>query len=616
MPLIPLKIPAGVYRNGTDYEGSGRWRDANLVRWSQGSMRPVGGWKERFTTDVNAPPRAMHAWVDNSVNSRIAMGTYNKLWYVNVGGATKDITPPTFELGAVAALTNTGYGGGYYGTSLYSRKRPYSGVFQEADSWTLDNWGEYLIACSTSDGRIFEWDLDETVGTEEITNGTFDADSDWTKGTGWTIASGVASFSGTAIDSLNQTISGLTDGDVYELTFTLIGADDDEARVRFNSTFDSFNEVFSTGTHTVRFQADATSGTLHFEPASATTIAFDVDNVTMNKTHAAKPIENAPINNKAIIVTEERFVFALASGGNPRKIAWCDREDNTTWTPLATNEAGDIELQTSGEIMCGVRMRGRTLILTTLDAHVATYQGPPYVYGFERVGTACGAVSRKSAVSFGQNAFWMGREGFYMFDGSVALPMQCEVQDYVFDDLNINQVTKVNAVHNSEYGEVWWFYPSKDSVECDSYVAYDYHENHWEIGKINRTCGVDQGVFSDPIWADEDGTLYDHEIHGFPHGDYTPYVESGPISLGNGDTVMKVNQLIGDEKTAGDVQVKFKTRFHPNDVEREYGTYSLTSIPTSVRFTGRQVRIRLEATGDEDWRVGTMRINAETGGRR
>ena len=31
MALIPLKIPAGVYRIGTDYEGSGRWRDANLV---------------------------------------------------------------------------------------------------------------------------------------------------------------------------------------------------------------------------------------------------------------------------------------------------------------------------------------------------------------------------------------------------------------------------------------------------------------------------------------------------------------------------------------------------------------------------------------------------------
>ena len=113
--------------------------------------------------------------------------------------------------------------------------------------------------------------------------------------------------------------------------------------------------------------------------------------------------------------------------------------------------------------------------------------------------------------------------------------------------------------------------------------------------------------------------IYDHELHGVGHGDYTPFAESSSISLGGGDQVMKVNQLIGDEGSLGEVQVKFKTRFHPNDTERTYpstGAYSLTNMPTSVRFTGRQVRIRIEATGNEDFRVGVMRINAETGGRR
>jgi len=83
---------------------------------------------------------------------------------------------------------------------------------------------------------------------------------------------------------------------------------------------------------------------------------------------------------------------------------------------------------------------------------------------------------------------------------------------------------------------------------------------------------------------------------------------------------MKVNQLIGDEGTAGEVKVQFKTRFYPNDSERTYPTdstyYDLTGIPTSVRFTGRQVRLRIEGNSIEDWRVGTMRINAESGGRR
>ena len=44
MPLVPLKLPAGFYRNGTEFEASNRWRDGSLVRWLDGSLKPVGGW--------------------------------------------------------------------------------------------------------------------------------------------------------------------------------------------------------------------------------------------------------------------------------------------------------------------------------------------------------------------------------------------------------------------------------------------------------------------------------------------------------------------------------------------------------------------------------------------
>jgi hypothetical protein len=502
MALIPLKIPAGVYRTGTDYEGSGRWRDANLIRWHNNSMRPVGGWNDRkdASGSITSAPRAIHTWIDNSTNSYIGLGSCNEVLAINAGGTVYDITPAGLTTGSTDASVNTAYGGGFYssGGSLYGKKQPSTGVFQEADSWALDNWGEYLVGCLTSDGKLYEWDLD--------TGGTFDV------------------------------------------------------------------------------------------------------------------IANAPTDCKSLLVTAERFIFALQADGNPRKIAWCDREDNTTWTAAATNEAGDFELSTNGEIMQAVRTRGNTLIVTTTDAHLATYQGPPYVYGFQRVGSACGTFSRHSVVAVDAGAFWMGKEAFFSFDGSIARQLQSDVQDYVFDNMNANQISKVYGIHNSEYGEIWWFYPSANATECDSYVAYDYQENHWHIGTIDRTCGMDQGVFDEPIYVDATGVLYNHELHGIGHGSYTPFAESSAISLGNGDSVMKVNQLIADEGTNGEVQVQFKTRFHPNDTERTYPSsstyYDLTNMPTSVRFTGRQVRLRVEATGSEDFRVGTMRINAESGGRR
>lgn len=495
MPLIPIKLPPGIYRVGTDYEGANRWRDASLIRWHQGSMRPVGGWREKADASslITAAPRAMHIWIDNSQVANSVIASANELVYINSGGVATDITPTGFTTGEQDAQANYAYGGSFFGLGLFGVRREGSSQFQEADTWSLDNYGEYLVACATSDGKLYEWQLDTGV-----------------------------------------------------------------------------------------------------EPAQ---------------------ISNSPTSCKGLVVTEERFIFALQAGGNPRKVAWCDREDNTLWTPAATNEAGDLELQTNGEIMCAARMRGRTIILTNTDAHIATYQGPPYVYGFERVGTACGAVSRKSLVAVDQGAFWMGREAFYMFDGSTAKQMACDVQDYIFDNLNSNQNSKVHAVHNSEYGEIWWFYPSDGSTECDSYVSYDYLENHWEIGQIDRTTGADQGVFVRPQWVDPTGIVYEHEIQGIGHGDSTPFAESGPISLGNGDSVMKVNELIPDEETQGGVQIKFKTRFYPNDTEREYGPFQ-TSNPTSLRFTGRQVRLRVEATGNDDFRVGIMRINATPGGRR
>jgi len=492
MALIPLDIPPGQYRNGTDFQSSNRWRDASLVRWHDGSMRPVGGWTTRKASAFASAPRAMLSWLDNSSDSYLAGGTYNKLYYVNPSHTVYDITPSGLTSGNLNASLNLGYGGGFYGYGNWGNAPTSSGIYQEATTWSLDTWGEYLMACSSKDGKIYEWQLNTGV--------------------------------------------------------------------------------------------------------------------------AAAQVSNAPVSNKGLVVTEERFVFALGAGGNPRKVAWCDQENNTSWTASATNQAGDFELQTVGQIMLGLRMRGRTLILTDNDAHVASYSGAPFVYGFERVGTACGVASRRGAVAIDEGAFWMGRKGFFQFDGSVASEMPCEVSDYVFDDMNVSQISKVYAVNNSQHGEIWWFYPSSSSNENDRYVALDYKEGHWSTGELDRTAGVDQGVFSNPIWADASGNLYNQET-GYTHGSTKPYAESGSISLGNGDSIMKVTQLIPDEKTQGQVQVTFKTRFYPNDSETSHGAFTLGN-PTDVRFQGRQVRIKVQGTGNDNWRSGIMRIEANPGGRR
>ena len=493
MALIDLNIPAGVYRNGTDLQSMGRWRDANLVRWIDGTMRPVGGWRTRSDTAAAAKIRGMIAWDDNSSDRWLVGGTHEKLYVWSIDGTQYDITPAGFTSGREDALAFTGYGGNLYGHYAYGVARPETSRIQPATSWVLDTWGENLVGCTEDDGKIYEWAL-------------------------------------------------------------------------------------ATGT-----------------PAAV--------------------VANAPTNNHSLVVTEERFLFALGAGGNSRLVQWSDREDNTTWTPAATNEAGDLELNTNGQIMSGVNVRGQTLILTSTDAHVANYVGPPYVYGIERVGTSCGLAAKQAVAVVDAGAFWMGPHAFYSYTGGAVQEVQSEVSDYVFNDINRAQVSKAFAVTNSTYGEIWWYYPSGASTENDRYVAYNYIENTWYTGDLARTSGVDRGAFRQPIWASaDDNKVYEHEV-GFNYGSLAPFAETGPIMLGSGDTVASVVEMIPDEKTQGDVSVTFKTRFYPNGTERDYGPYAMSN-PTSLRFTGRQVRLRVTGVELGDWRVGINRIDVVAGGRR
>lgn len=490
--LVSLKLPPGMYRNGTDFEAKGRWRDGSLVRWHEGILQPIGGWRERTDTAIASAARAAIAWQDNTGDRWVALGSHDALRAVSASGTISDITPVGFTSGLPDATVNTGYGGGFFGLGFYGVPIADTGNYSEATTWSLDTWGENLVGCTNADGRIYEWELD--AGT----------------------------------------------------------------------------------------------------PAAV--------------------VANAPTSCLSVHVTAERFMMALGAGGNPRMIEWSDREDNTTWTPAATNEAGSFQIKSDGQIMAGADVQGQTLIVTDTDAHVATYVGPPFVYGFEQVGTNCGAISRKSIVSTDRGAVWMGTRGFYGYFGGSVEPIPCDVTDYVFGSISGPQRSKVHAVHNSQFSEVWWFYPSEAATECDRYVAFSYRSGHWAFGSMDRTAGVDRGVFAQPIWTDSSGKIYDQET-GINYDGADVFLESGPIVLDTGSNVFSALQLIPDEATQGDVSVSFKTRFYPNADEETHGPYVMGN-PTDLRFTGRQARMRVEGAKLADWRWGEPRVRVAMGGQR
>jgi hypothetical protein len=490
---IPLKIPPGVYKNGTEYQAAGRWNNSNLVRWYENTLRPVGGWRKRSSAQMSGKCRGIMTWRDNSATRWIALGTHTKLYAMNQAGTLKEITPTGFTAGNADAVLNIGYGSQEYGNYAYGVARPDVGNSTPATTWSLDSWGEYLVACSNADGKLYEWRLGFTTPT------------------------------------------------------------------------------------------------------------------------LAAAITNAPTGNKAVLVTAERIMFALGAGGNPRKVQWCDQEDNTVWTPSTDNLAGDFELATPGTLLAGKRVKGVNLLWTDVDVHTAQYVGAPFVYGFEKAGSGCGLISAQGVAAIDTAAIWMSKSGFWIYDGYVK-PLPSDVGDYVFQNINYAQSSKVYAVHNSQFGEIWWFYPSTASTENDSYVTYNYRENHWSIGTLARTAGSHAGVYTNPLMVSTDGYVYEHEV-GFAYDGASVFAESGPIQLGNGDNVMAVREVIPDEQTLGEAVVSFTSRLYPTGTQSSFGPYSAAN-PTSVRFSGRQVNVKVTGAVLADWRVGTMRLDAVAMGKR
>jgi len=508
---LPIALPPGIFRNGTQYQAKGRWYDAHLVRFFEGTIRPVGGWavmKDASGVDFTLGtglPRGAHAWRANDSTTWFAVGTVGLDGGANqtkakalTGQTITDITlgggSPQVQCTQNGVNAGRAYGQQLFGLGLYGD--PGSGaVLTDCDVWSFDNFGEELLAVSTCDGRLMRWDKN--------------------------IANDLAVVAG------------------------------------------------------------------------------------------------APTGNKGIVVTPERFAFVLGAGGVYRRVQWPDQESLTVWTETSTNQAGSWDLQTSGKILNGKRTTTETLIWTDIDLHVATYVGPPFVYRFDPKCHNCGAIGPHAMTVLGDKAYWMSHDSFYVWDGRV-IPIPSEVSDYVFGDIARVQRCKVFAWAVPAFNEVWWFYPSRDVLdkENDRYVVYNTVERHWTVGRFGRAAGAGTTVTLSPILATKGGKLFQHET-GEDRDTEVPYVESGPIEIGQGERYIDVQKIIPDEKTVGDATVTFFIKNTPSTstTETTKGPFSLAQ-ETSARFQARQVRMRIAQNIETGWRVGVFRLEFVLGDRR
>ena len=334
-------------------------------------------------------------------------------------------------------------------------------------------------------------------------------------------------------------------------------------------------------------------------------------------------VTNAPTGCQAILVTNERHLVAIGSGGDPRKVAWSDREDRNTWTSKATNTAGDVQIPTGGRALLGVKYQNDVIVFSDTGIDRMSYVGSPFVYGIAAAGANCKSVSRRSVVQTGNFLAWMGENSFFVYDG-VVKEIACDVHDYVYDQLNVLGKKSCWGGHNSNFNEIWWGFPSGDGVyKPNKYVIWNYLENTWSIGTMDRGCWIDQGVFDFPIAGDSNGFVYEQEATTLSNStglnSSVPFCTSGPIELGNGDNYVQCNQIIPDEEanTLPGVTISFKGKFTPLGSETDFGSFTFENDGyTDARFTARQVQMTVTGSTNQDFQVGNIRLNLRTRGRR
>ena len=506
MPLVPLDLKPGVFKNGTQYGGRGRWADSNLMRWKDSAIRTVGGWARRLGVDSTpiAPlfsdpsdeaPRNIAAWTALDSSRHFVVGTNRALYHISASGAVTDISPDAFVGGPRSSGLITGYGVGAYGRQAYGTPRDGQGLtVAPAVSWSTDFWGQDLVAQFRSSGPIYSW--------------------------------------------------------------------------------------------------------------------------TPNVSTELTPIPNAPQDLQSIVVTDERILLGI--NATDRLVIWSDSEDREQWTPDATNQAGSIRLAGNGPLINVVKVVNTLLVLGAEDSHVGRYLGPPFIYGFERVSASCGLVAPNAVVVADKFAMWPCGRNMWRFDGAQVQQVQSDVVDFFRRDMNMNERTKIFGFQIRDFNEIWWLYQSNSSPrgEPDSYICYDYSQDHWTKGKLDRTVGADRSAsLATPVMVSPDGRVFNHELRGVAiTSGPAPFCETAPIELSSGDVQTFVDYVYPDVERAEDATVLFKASDMPQAAERSYGPFSLAN-PTPVRVRGRQIALRFE-TRSPNAAIGSVRVNVKGGGKR
>lgn len=617
MPLKALKFQAGIRRNSTSYANEGSWYNCDKIRFRSGQVEKLGGWQRVSANEYLGVCRLLFPWSSLAGDAYLAVGT-NLKFYVCSGGAYYDITP----IRDTETLNNP---------------------FDTTDTLTTVTVHDTAHGCVTGDFVTFSGasavgglDLNNEYQVTVVNADTYTitaASAATSTVTGGGGASVSAAYQVNTGPETSIPLLGWGSGTWGSGTWG-VGSADTNALQLWNAS--NFGEDLVFGPR---------GGTLYYWEASSglTTRGVAVDSLP--------GASDVPVYQNFLLVSDvDRFVLAFGTdpegGGDqdPMLIRWSDREAVNTWTSSATTTAGSLRLSHGSQIITAIQTRQEILVFTDTSVYSLQYQGQPVGWGATLLGDNTSILSQRVASSANTTIFWMGQGKFYVYDGTVRT-LSCDVLNYVFQDINFEQAEQFFSGTNEQFDEVWWFYCSAGSDTLDRYVVYNYGENIWYTGTMERTAWVDSGVFNYPVAAIHTTQNLVYHEYG-TDADETgvveaieSYVESAQFDIDDGDRFALITRLVPDITFGGSSAVspsvvmtlkplKFSGSGYNDPLSvggESAGTVTRSSsVPIEtyteqvfIRVRGRQMVLRVESDGvGVMWQLGVPRVQLRTDGRR
>jgi hypothetical protein len=217
-------------------------------------------------------------------------------------------------------------------------------------------------------------------------------------------------------------------------------------------------------------------------------------------------------NNTYQVSTSSVGNFCIAFGSNPYSpinftenfdpllVRWSDADNPFEWVPATTNQAGENRLSYGSYIVNAVDTRQEILIWTDAAIFSMQYLGPPYVWGINLLMENISIASPNAAITVNNVTYWMGVDKFYAYSGRVET-LPCTLRQFIFTNINTDQLAQIVCGTNEGYNEIWWFYPTADSLINNRYVIYNHVERTWAYGTIERGFWLDSPLRQYPMAA-------------------------------------------------------------------------------------------------------------------